>query len=781
MTPLQPQGAAVADGASRAADTDQSNSASSRAVRRTLLAPLLLFVLFGAFYTVPPQGADRLYHLSGIIEARNALREGQFPVRVAPTFSQGQRYPVFQFYGNFPFTLGGAVTFVPGLDAYGAWKVVVFLCVTAAGCYAYRCSLALTGKTWPSVIAGAVFVTAPYLATDFRARFAYTEAVSFCLLPVVFFYTLRAFTVPRWANVLAGGLAWALLALSHNITYLYGSLFFGLIFLSFASFNWRKMLPRMLRVGATYALGLALALWYVWAQLQVLPYISIATNNTNATPFGSRTWAPLWALLSPVFAISPTAKNTPYLSVQVGWPILAAVVVAAGMIAVRVVARATGNRRTHGLHKPGARMMARLVALFAAAFFIVWSPVDFWPHVPPIFWNLQITYRLLMFVVLAGSLLSGMVLAAAWRNAPGGMPAAAGWAGLLVLGVAAIPFQCWKLDKASGRTIRAIATAPDFGPGEKDYAPVVPRMGNYAVGIPPAVKFLSASDARAQVRPGRTTRAILSTPSETIAQLPVLYYPGLLEVRDGGRELDYSAFGHIDGLLAVPLVPGDHHLAIRFVGSRWANRASALAWLTLLVGAGVALKRRGRRAVRPKPVRAPATLPVGAAAIGAVLLITPLAVPGLYADWRREATLEAIGLILPSNEAFPGGKVLNAFDGDPDTEWVMMPGKPAWVVIMPPKPRTVASLRLEPRRTTVLAGWHKVGVLLYLGDKTVAEQTFHLPDAARQPVQDLTLDRPVLADGIELRFTEPVTVSPAGDVHVDPDYSYPGYREITIR
>ena len=43
------------------------------------------------------------------VEASRAIAEGQFPVRVAPLQLNGSRYPLFQFYGNLPFTACGAL------------------------------------------------------------------------------------------------------------------------------------------------------------------------------------------------------------------------------------------------------------------------------------------------------------------------------------------------------------------------------------------------------------------------------------------------------------------------------------------------------------------------------------------------------------------------------------------------------------------------------------------------------------------------------------------------
>jgi hypothetical protein len=758
-----------------------SASSKLRRKRRSNVGPLLLFALFGAFYTVPPQGSDRVFHLSGIIENANALREGQFPPRVAPRLAGGMRYPVFQFYGAFPYGLAGALSLVPSVDAYDAWKIVAFLSVTCAGFYAYRCSLMLTRQTWPSIVAGVVFVTAPYLSTDFRARFAYTEAVSFCLLPAVLYYSLRAFTTRKAAPVVVAAVAWALLALSHNITNLYGSVLLGLFALTLARRNVLKFARRLGRVAAAYVLAVCLSAWFVFPQLKVLDCIDMSVANAGATPMATTVWAPLHALLSPVLTVVPAAKNSPYLGVQVGWPILAGALLALVQVGRSVLSR--GRVGSAGLRRPGAGMMARLLVAFGLAFFIVWSPFDFWRHLPPILYNLQITYRILMFVVLWGSLLTGMALAHLWRNRRDGMPAGAAWACVLVAAVAAMPFQGWRLDRLSGRTLQRIYATPSFGPAEKQYLTVPDRIARYRQSVPPDAAYVPARDVAPLARPGRTTLVELAPGRRTVAQLPVLFYPGLIDVRDNGRRVD--SYGQVDGLLALDLPAGPHELAVRFVGLRWANGLSAVAWL-IVGGAGVVALIRRRRAVRSAPppgsvVRSAPEFPARAAVFGAALLVIPLSLPAATAYWTRKAAVREIGLVLPSAEAFPGAKAMNAFDGDDDTEWVTPPGETAWLVILPPSPRTVSSIELEPRQTDVLAGWHKVGVVLYFGNQTVARQTFDLPDAATQPLHVLNLERPVTADGIELRFAEPVVETLQGGRRIPSENVYSGYREIRIR
>src|SRR5215213_433345 len=81
----------------------------------TMIGLLLLYLLVILIMLAPLASAsmpdspaqDLANHVSGIIEARNALAEGQFPIRVAPNQINRERYPIFQFYGNLPYMAGG--------------------------------------------------------------------------------------------------------------------------------------------------------------------------------------------------------------------------------------------------------------------------------------------------------------------------------------------------------------------------------------------------------------------------------------------------------------------------------------------------------------------------------------------------------------------------------------------------------------------------------------------------------------------------------------------------
>ena len=113
--------------------------------------------------TLPGSSAqDLANHVSGVVEAGNALGERQFPVRVAPRQVGGRRYPIFQFYGNLPYTAAGLVHRGLRVNPYRAWKVVVTLALVLGAFFVYRGGCVLCRRPLPAA-AGAAFLTHPDL------------------------------------------------------------------------------------------------------------------------------------------------------------------------------------------------------------------------------------------------------------------------------------------------------------------------------------------------------------------------------------------------------------------------------------------------------------------------------------------------------------------------------------------------------------------------------------------------------------------------------------------
>jgi hypothetical protein len=566
-----------------------------------IVSPLLLYAFFAAAILWPFRSphfrptCDLEFAIAFIIDGGNALHEGQFPIRVAPRQQEGLRYPVFQYYGNFPYTLAGLL-YLAGCDPYLAWKIVSFLALVGGAYFTQRCAQILSGRRLSSIIAGCVLLTAPYLFTDVDARGAFSEYVAFCLLPVALYFSLRRFASTRTRYLFLAAVAWTLVGLSHNVTYLYGVLFVGLFFLSSLGWN-HKSVHRFIRLAGAGVLHGLLIAWYFLPQVDSVRLLSVSDIRSNAVAWFALVLNPLPILLAPVLRVTAYGSATPGLGLQVGWPILAALLL--GLAALFLRGLQAGRRMT----------LLRLAVLLVIALFMAWTPFDFWRHLPRALWFVQFPYRLLMFVVLWGSLLAACALAAWFPR----LPFVAALICLLLLGVASASYLPPPRPLLDSFVARQMAH-PDIGVAaqlgylvspdviaQTSWSKVNPDFSNWKVRLDqvraqPMVVERSLPLAAAKsmrIGWGGTARCRTSTSRPTLFEVPVLYYPRTLDVRDNGKHVRY---GNIGRFVALRLGPGDHKISVRYAGITWANVVSALAWLGVILAAILALIRR----VRPR-------------------------------------------------------------------------------------------------------------------------------------------------------------------------------------
>jgi len=562
-------------------------SAAVRAVRRGARFSIVALVcaLFAAGAMTPflgesiYQNGDLWNFLGGVVEARNALAEGQFPARVAPNQLDGQRYPVFQFYANLPYSVAASILGDAGRNPYAAWKWTMFAALIIGGLSLHRLAWRWTRSQPAALSAVAVFLSAPYLLTDLYDRGAVAEAIAICLLPAALLATWTTLVRPGLWRIALCAATWTALGLTHNITYLYGATFIGVFIVTFLRPQ-RRSIRRVGRLALAAVLHLMMLAWYVVPQVALMPELAISTGLS--TPAWSASLVPLKVLLWPVLR-TPETSTIPRLGLQAGWLVLASGV--AGLLAaVWGGRRGRGSDRSWGLRRGVA---VRMAALWAVAFLAAWSPVDFWSVVPRFFHFVQFTYRLLGFTLFFAAVLAalGVATMGSGRRA---------WIAFAVVAIAAaatqVVYQPDGLYHPRGAH-RWINDRPQLG-GLGDYllrprdsAPVTPDMD-----LVPAEVFAVSHRAgdvpvfRAEVR--RPTRL----------ELPVLWYPGMLEVRVNGRQTEYGVSGR---RTTVDLPPGRHVVRVRFVGVKWANHLSAAGTMLVLAVLGwkIGVPLRGRRRV----------------------------------------------------------------------------------------------------------------------------------------------------------------------------------------
>jgi len=405
-----------------------------------LLAPM-------ASNTVLPAALDHANHTAFVVQAKMALDEGQFPLRIAPFQHERLRYPVFQFYSSTPYLIGGLIyKYITPWNPWLALKIVYALGLCIAGFFVFRIGEVLGFDETISILMGVVYITAPYVLINVLTRGAYTEAFAQFLLPIIGYASLRLFIRPTRFRYVWATVAWLLLGTSHVITFIYGTFFYLILVLALFLF-------RSIDLKMSTALVVASGLGWLVSAFQWYPAATIGHLQIHSL-FGNVFDA---AWLTPISTLLATTSSppeplgrdvSPFLTPSLGLPTLIAVV---GLIYFRRRLGADASR------------VWPIMLVFGLAFICAWSPFDFWSMVPNTFKVVQFPYRFLTFTVALGCALFGYFATIYGRHY--GSPSFLGWLICLILFTNSyLPsFQ------RNTRTLGSIIAAPDLGYGAGAY------------------------------------------------------------------------------------------------------------------------------------------------------------------------------------------------------------------------------------------------------------------------------------------------------------------------
>jgi len=357
---------------------------------------------------------DHTSHIGYIAQARMALEEGQFPIRVAPLEDFGLRYPGFQFYSQLPYTLGGIIyKFLTPSNPYDAYKIMLWLSLWVGGIFIYRLSLWLTRSPIAAILGGVAYMSAPYFLNNIHARGAFTEAIAQGILPIVLYYVIQVFHRPRLSHLIFSALAWFALGTTHLITFVYSTLLIGFLGLILI---WKTPIPdwkvRLKPVGISYLGGWLLGLYFLAPVILESGSLSIRKQINAINPFNTNWMTTLPTLISPQsmpsepteLGIAPTYGLHP----AIGWILLAGF----ACVFYAVVARQTLPSKLHFV-KP---YLIPLISVFLLALFLTWSPLDIWSILPRQLWVTQFTFRFLTHIMWSGALLTAIAILLIFRH-----------------------------------------------------------------------------------------------------------------------------------------------------------------------------------------------------------------------------------------------------------------------------------------------------------------------------------------------------------------------------
>ena len=419
------------------------------------LAPL-------ASNTVLTAAGEFVFHTAGIVEGKLALKQVQFPIRVLPWQQQGlQQLPYFQFYSPGAYIFGGLVNTVIS-NPYLAYKFSIWIILVIAASYMYLLSLKFTQSRPIAILTGIVYISSPYFLININTHAAYTEVLAQGLIPITLYYSLKTYIEQysiKFFSITA--VLWCTLLMMHLITFLYTTLFTGILFLLSTLFglsSWKKLIF----LGLAFGVGCLLSSWHLMPLIFEAKYLIIHRYVGN--PIGSNWLTPIASLLS-ISAISPIpilreALNPGNNSVPVplypalGWPILIGVGVICYLFSQKQIMRTSKYNI----------LIIPLILLFFIALFVAWSPVNFWQYLPSFLIITQYTYRILTQTMWIGSLLFGYALFQLFHYQMDMRHIAVG---LLLLGLAS---SSWlPTNQGTLVTPKMIRTAPTVGFAQGTY------------------------------------------------------------------------------------------------------------------------------------------------------------------------------------------------------------------------------------------------------------------------------------------------------------------------
>jgi hypothetical protein len=347
----------------------------------------------------------------------------------------GVFYPIFAFVGSGIYSVGGYLAILLGDRPILAYKLlyVAGLCLAYAGFTWLSVQRGL--RCWRSQIPGLAFVTGAYFVTQMLGVGDLGEFMALASIPFLIAATCSVVTARalRTRDVLALVLGVFVLTGSNNITLLWGSVFVVLLaLLALVAFGptWPRPLPWK-RGGAVIgaaAIGAGLNAWYLFADLAYGLDTFIAKTNRGQLP--------LTFLEKPGLLLNPLRTSDPghsalALDIRMTLPWIF-------VVWALIVGLKTWRGKDAGTH----RWFVGLLGLGSAYFVFVVAKSP-WRLLPHSFYNVQFTWRLHAYILLATALLVMIVLQ--WQATAGDRVKRASTAALAVIVVFSVGIATWQV------------------------------------------------------------------------------------------------------------------------------------------------------------------------------------------------------------------------------------------------------------------------------------------------------------------------------------------------
>jgi len=570
-------------------------------------SPLLLLLLLTAFAWVPllapgyfMRAHDAGHSLFWLVEFDAAIRDGFLYPRWAPDHALGFGYPLWIFYAPLAFYVAEFFHLI-GFGIAAAIKITWAVAFILSGVTMYRFARKLWGPG-PGLIAGLLYVYAPYHLVNIYVRAALAEFFAFALFPWVLQSFWELLEEGGRRKLAMAGLSFGLVFLTHSVAAIFFPPVLVLLILYWLLLRWRRtgQLPwrsALEALGAGVA-GIALSAIFLLPALTEGRYIAQEQWVASAYNFADQ-YHYLFQLFSFDWGFgNALAGPNDGMPLQIGlWLVLL------GLVALPLLWRYRLSRK--------AELLGFLIAGIVSILLLLAISRPIWDIFTPLE-LLQFPFRLLTLVVLFLSLVAAGVVAALLPeeddrkhiDGNGVQLAPAVLVLALAIVLASYPFTRPEHTPVTARD-QSVQAVIDFEVkysdmrGQTSYADApptdTPKVSAYLEDKPiPLARIIAGEGSVRSLHHGagsERVHVIAQTPSTL--QFYTYYYPGW-KATVNGQDTEIRAEGTY-ALITLDLPAGEHDVGIRFTNTTLRTAATLISILVAILLIGLLVVRSPRK------------------------------------------------------------------------------------------------------------------------------------------------------------------------------------------
>lgn len=274
-------------------------------MKKIVIAITLLVMSLFSLWHVFDRGYFPMHddaQVARVVVMSNALKNGQFPVRMVGDLGYGYGYPLFNFYGPLPYYTGGLL-YMFGVDGITAVKVMMVIGVFIGALALFLLVSSMFG-TWSGLVSAGAFLFVPYRAVQLFVRGAVGELWATSFIPFI----ILGFLLLNKKETKLRGLGIGVLGIfgvicSHTVLGYITMVFLGIYLVSsfFVSMIHRKKLPSsFIPQVAMVILALDLSAFFWLPALFEMSYTNVSSVIGPSADFRNhfvcffQLWDSLW-------------------------------------------------------------------------------------------------------------------------------------------------------------------------------------------------------------------------------------------------------------------------------------------------------------------------------------------------------------------------------------------------------------------------------------------------------------------------------------------------------